>query len=347
MLEASSAPLLLSRDTEPFALLPASDRAWIETHDIALAAAIRRRNGSVAAVALLGGKRGGAGYDRTDCWFIATLLTAAAAAWDLGTRSADEDDAALECDRCGRVSSNGSVCGCGGTSIVASLPRRLAGKFEVQRRLGAGGMGVVYLARDLTLGRDVALKTLPRRGADAIARLRDEARAMAALNHAALATIYGLEFWRGTPVLVVEYFAGGTLADRVARGPLSREETIALGIRLADALGYMHERGLLHRDVKPSNIAFTADGAGKLLDFGLSDAEAQTAGTPGYLPPEAFDGAPPDVALDLWGLAVVLLQARGGDAAYPADFFRRALAARASDRFQSAGEMRDALSGRE
>jgi serine/threonine protein kinase len=270
------------------------------------------------------------------------LLTAAAAAWERTGSGPDDAEAAFECDACGRVSPPATRCGCGGTLRAALLPRRLSGKFEILGRCGTGGMGVVYLARDIALQRDVALKTLPVRRDEAVARLRDEARAMATLNHDALATIYGLELWRRTPVLVVEYCAGGTLAGVIARRSLSRAELLALGIRLTGALVYMHDRGFLHRDVKPSNIGFTADGDAKLLDFGLSDADA-AAGTPGYLPPETLAGAAPDAAIDLWGLAVVLLQAaRDHDPALAA-FFARALAPARAARFRTARDMRDAL----
>jgi tRNA A-37 threonylcarbamoyl transferase component Bud32 len=341
MLEESPAPVLLDRDTEPFVLLPARDRAWLDARDVSLAAPIHLRNGTVAAIVLLGPRRGGGSYDRTDRWFIATLLAAAAAAWD--DRDLPPEDDALECVRCGRLSASATGCACGGELMAARLPHRLAGKFDVRRRLGAGGMGVVYLAHDVTLGRDVALKTLPRRRGDAVSGLRDEARAMAALNHEALATIYGLEIWRGTPVLVVEYLAGGTLADRLARGALPQREAVALGVRLAGALAYMHERGLLHGDVKPGNIGFTADGIAKLLDFGLSDTEGSAAGTPGYQPPEAVDGAPADAAVDLWGLALVLQQASADADERLIAFFRRGLARARQDRFRSAREMHGAL----
>ena len=343
LLEQSPAPIELRRDSEPFVLLPVTDRAWLEARHAALAAALRGRNGSVLAIVLLGPRRGGASYDRTDRWYIATLLSAAASAWQTPAVSADELDRARECAACGRVSDGADRCACGGTLEEALLPRRLAAKFELRRRLGSGGMGVVYLARDLSLGRDVALKTLPERGADAVLRLRNEARAMAALNHAALATIYGLEVWRNTPVLVVEHLPGGTLADRLDSGALTREETIALGLCLTGALIYMHDRGLLHRDIKPSNIGFTADGAVKLLDFGLSDAEGP-AGTPGYLPPEALAGSAPDAAVDLWGTAAVLLEAAGTrDDPALAAFFEQAFRPAPADRFASARAMQEAL----
>jgi tRNA A-37 threonylcarbamoyl transferase component Bud32 len=344
MLEASSGPIALTRNAEPFVLLPARERAWVEAHDVALAAPIRLRDGALAGVALVGPLRDGATYGRTDRWFISTLLTGAGAAWDVPETPRGREEPAFECERCGLVWHTAPVpCLCDAAAMPASLPRRLAGKFEAVRRLGAGGMGVVYLARDLALGRDVALKTLPALRDGSVARLRDEARAMAALNHGSLATIYGLEVWRRTPVIVVEYFAGGTLADRLVHGPLPQADILALGIRLADGLRYMHERGLLHRDVKSSNIGLTSDGVSKLLDFGLSGDAGTPAGTPAYLPPEALDGAAPDTAVDLWGLCTVLLEAGGGQRGELAAFFERALAPAREPRFQSAADIREAL----
>jgi tRNA A-37 threonylcarbamoyl transferase component Bud32 len=343
ILQESPAPVALSRDAEPFVLLPRHDREWLEMRDVMLAAPIRLRDGTIGGVALLGSRRGGGTYTRIDRWFISTLLAGAAAAWIVADEATESDLPAFECERCGLVSDATPLpCGCG-AAAAASLPRRLAGKFVVQRRLGAGGMGVVYLARDTTLDRDVALKTLPAMSEGSVARLRDEARAMAALNHRSLATIYGLEMWRRTPVLVVEYFAGGTLADRLARDLLSRDEVLALGLCLADALIYMHERGVLHRDLKPANIGVTADGEMKLLDFGLSADFGAPAGTAAYLPPEALAGGAPDTAVDLWGLATVLLHSGGESCEALAPFFARALAQARETRFQSGGEVRAAL----
>jgi tRNA A-37 threonylcarbamoyl transferase component Bud32 len=334
---------VLSRESEPLVLLPKDEREWLQEREVGLASALRRRNGTTAAIVLLGTRRGGAAYDRIDRWFVSTLVTAAAA-WDVAEQEHGDRDEALECARCGVVAkAEPLACGCGAAAVPARLPRVLAGKFEVARRIGSGGMGVVYLARDASLGRDVALKTLPAHGGGAVVRLRDEARAMAALNHPALATLYGVELWRGSPVLVVEYMAGGTLAARLTKGSMRLDEVIALGISIADALIYMHARGVLHRDVKPSNLGLTDDGAVKLLDFGLSGDEANPAGTPAYLPPEALAGAAPDAAVDLWGLAVVLREAGGARHAELEPFFRRALATTPGDRYPSAVALRDAL----
>jgi hypothetical protein len=349
MLDESTAVLDLSKEGPLFGLLPRNDREWLEVNGIELAAAVKLRDGAIAAVVGLGAKHGHAQFDRGDRWFISTLLAGAAVAWDSLSVVSEggHEEPAVECSGCGRVADSEPVpCGCGREARTAALPIRLAGKFTVLRRLGSGGMGVVYLGRDRALERDVALKTLPELLDGAVSRITDEARAMAALNHESLATIYGLEFWRRTPVLVVEYFPEGTLADRLARGPMPPGEAVALGSRVAGALAYMHARGVVHRDIKPSNIGLTAGGAPKLLDFGLAADGETFAGTPEYLPPEALDGTPPTAAVDLWGLSTVLLEACGGRGALPpalAAFFDRALAPAARSRFQSSEEIRGAL----
>ena len=130
-------------------------------------------------------------------------------------------------------------------------------------------MGVVYRAKDLTLGRAVALKTLPATSPEDSARLRREARAMAAITHPNLALIFGVETWQGTPILVIEYLAGSTLAERLPTGPMAWEEVLELSLVLASVLERVHGSGILHRDVKPSNIGFTEEDVPKLLDFGL------------------------------------------------------------------------------
>lgn len=294
-------------------LLPPADRRWAESNDVCLVAALKRPDGEIGAVVALGPRAGGLPFDRRDRWTVMTLTTTAAAAWRDAAVEPGQSEAALECPQCGAVvDAEPLPCACGADASLAALPAVLAGKFRVNRRIGAGGMGIAYLARDEMLDRDVALKTLPRLRHPAARLVREEARAMAALSHESLATLYGVETWRHTPVLVVEYCPEGTLADRLAPGPLRPGGAIALGIRLGRALVYMHARGVLHRDVKPSNIAFS-DGAPKLLDFGLSArTNERLAGSAAYLPPEAFRGAAPTGANDLWALATVMLEAVGG-----------------------------------
>jgi hypothetical protein len=342
LMREAAEPLDVSVTGGLFALLPREDRDWVVANAVHLLAPLTRRDGDIAAVVAVGPKTSGAPFDRRDRWLTVALLLTAATAFEDNARSSETpeglrsasaaamDEAAFECPHCGLVTASPLLpCGCGRAATLAALPQWVAHKFRVERRVGSGGMGVVYLAHDSALDRDVALKTLPRLRPGAVARLREEARAMAALNHESLATLYGLEIWRGTPVLVVEYFPNGTLATRLSRGPLSPDDAVALGIRLARALVYMHARAVQHRDLKPSNIAFTASGAAKLLDFGLAtlsspaDADDEPpdeggmfgepfVGTRRYAPPEALRGMPSSPNGDRWALAVVILEAASG-----------------------------------
>ena len=172
-------------------------------------------------------------------------------------------------------------------------------------------MGVVYLARDVVLHRHVAVKTLPVAAVQGLVRLRQEGRAMAAMAHPAIAQIHGVETWRGRPLLVVEYLAGGTLAARLDQGPVPGEQAVNIAITVAEALAALHDAGYVHGDVKPSNIGFlSADGAVKLLDFGLTrladDGDGLAGGTLPYLSPEVLLGASAGPADDVWALCVVL-----------------------------------------
>jgi hypothetical protein len=340
----------LSNGGRLLTLLPRRERDHLAANAIELVASVKRRDGTIRAIVGCGRRPNGVAFDSQDQWFLTVLATAAGSVPGRHRvqHSAADLDLAFECPSCGRVAdrSHAARC-CGSTPTLAALPRHLHGKFVVERHLGTGGMGVVYLARDTTLDRDVALKTLPELRPEAVALLRDEARAMAGLNHEHLAVIYGLEVWRDTPVLIVEYLEGGTLTEKMRRGPLPLHDVAAIGCRLADALTYMHERKVLHRDIKPSNIGFTATGRVKLLDFGLA-ASRRRGGTPAYLPPEVAQSARPGVAFDLWALSVVLREIaadrtlRDMPPAFAA-FFERALAVEPERRFRDARELRAAL----
>ena len=167
---------------------------------------------------------------------------------------------------------------------MAGLPQRV-GSYEIVDRIGAGGMGEVYRARDTRLGRDVAIKILSRdlvSDSQLVARLEREAHLMAALNHPAIATIHGVETFEGAPALVLELVEGPTLAERLARQRFAESETLSVALQIAEALEMAHDRGIVHRDLKPANIKFTTQGRVKVLDFGIAK----------MVPPARDDAAP-------------------------------------------------------
>src|SRR5512139_1611650 len=149
--------------------------------------------------------------------------------------------------------------------------------YEIISRLGKGGMGEVYQAKDKKLGRDVAIKVLPKefaQDADRVARFQREAKLLASLNHPNIAAIHGLEESSGTNFLVLELVEGETLADQIKRDPIAVEESLKVALQITEALEAAHEKGVIHRDLKPANIKVTPDGKVKVLDFGLAKAYA-------------------------------------------------------------------------
>lgn len=200
------------------------------------------------------------------------------------------------------------------------------GPYRIDGVLGAGGMGVVFRARDTRLNRTVALKALaPERTEDPAwrERLRREARAAAALSHPGIATVYALEEFGDHLYIAGEYVAGETLREEIRRGPQAATRVADTGARIADALAAAHAQGIVHRDLKPENVIRTAEGGIKILDFGLAriaaDADAapltaagRVLGTPAYMSPEQVRGGAIDFRSDLFSLGIVLYEMAAG-----------------------------------
>ena len=215
------------------------------------------------------------------------------------------------------------------------------GPYEIVAPLGAGGMGEVYRARDIKLGREVALKLLPplfAADADRVARFEREARLLASLNHPHIGAIYGFEDAGDMPALVLELVEGPTLDDSVRRGPVPLSEALAVAQQIADALDAAHSAGIIHRDLKPSNIKVKPDGVVKVLDFGIAKvllpegsgpdlSESPTSsgggtiggvilGTAAYMSPEQARGQPVDKRSDIWAFGCVLFEMLTGSSPF-------------------------------
>ena len=232
------------------------------------------------------------------------------------------------------------------------LPARRLGPYEIVGQLGAGGMGEVWLARDTRLEREVALKVLPARltSPEALSGFRNEALALASLNHPNIATIHGLEEMPGgSMVLVLERVEGESLGARLARAPFAMDEALQVCAQVATALEVAHERGVVHRDLKPGNVMIGPRGLVKVLDFGLAKRtwgltneggapggvagaafggtpagqpatlSGPVAGTPGYMSPEQVLAGTQDERTDVFAFGCLLYECLSGRRAFPAD----------------------------
>jgi eukaryotic-like serine/threonine-protein kinase len=213
------------------------------------------------------------------------------------------------------------------------------GRYEIRSKLGAGGMGEVYRARDTELGRDVAVKVLPTSfSADSnrLQRFQQEACAASALNHPNILSIYDVGKHDGSPYVVSELLEGETLRKRIGGTALGQRRAIDYALQIANGLAAAHEKGIIHRDLKPDNIFVTNDGRVKILDFGLAKLtqldgdQAQTdiptrrvdtdpgvvMGTVGYMSPEQLKGRAVDQRSDIFSFGAILYEMLSGRRAF-------------------------------
>ena len=360
--------------SDQFRSFPEEDQKWLSDEDFRLLVPLSATDGATLGLIALGGKKSDLPFSKSDH----SLLSAVASSVSLGLenrllqtspsfsdarssgrgiRVGSSELPANECPTCGTVypAATKSCLACKRELVPAMVPHYLQDKFRFDYRIGRGAMGVVYRAEDLILERAVAVKTLPHLSSQGQRRLRQEAKAMAALSHPNLALIFGAETWRETPLLIFEYLDGGTLADRIRQGRMQFKEAISLGVVLTEALSEIHRSNILHRDIKPSNIGFKSDGTPKLLDFGLArilteksensvptsvqirsllekgqsndatlaktsvTAEGFVVGTPLYLSPEALLLGKANRLSDLWALAVTLYESIAGKNPFESD----------------------------
>src|SRR5271155_1205781 len=215
------------------------------------------------------------------------------------------------------------------------------GPYEIVSPLGAGGMGEVYRARDIRLGRDVAIKVLPQAlslDADRLRRFEQEALATAALNHPNILAVFDIGASEGSPYVVSELLEGETLRERLRGGPIPVRKALDCALQFAHGLAAAHEKGIIHRDLKPENLFLTKDGRLKILDFGLakltqSEPGAQTSlatvshgteagmvlGTAGYMSPEQVRGLALDTRSDIFSFGAILYEMLSGKRAFHGD----------------------------
>lgn len=212
--------------------------------------------------------------------------------------------------------------------MIAGDRKVIADRYDLVREVGRGGMGAVWLGRDTVLGRDVALKRvglMPGAASPDLQRAEREARLAARLNHPHVVAVFDLIEDGDDTWLVMEYVEGVTLSALVKRdGALTPDEAAPLVRQAADALAAAHAAGIVHRDVKPSNMLLTRDGKVKLTDFGIARAEADASltqtglvtGSPAYLAPEVASGATATEASDVWSLGATLYHLLAGRTPY-------------------------------
>src|SRR5437867_6879555 len=229
-------------------------------------------------------------------------------------------------------------------------PNTTISQYSIVSKIGEGGMGEVYRARDTKLGRDVAIKVLPAAftsDAERLRRFEQEAQAAGALNHPNILVIFHIGTHQGAPYIVSELLEGETLGERMAGAALPQRKALDYALQIARGLAAAHEKGIVHRDIKPDNIFVTDDGRVKLLDFGLakltgaSETQSQTEiptrrvdtdpgtvmGTMAYMSPEQLKGQPADLRSDIFSFGAILYEMLSGKRAFRGDSMAETMSA--------------------
>src|SRR5260221_2096772 len=230
-------------------------------------------------------------------------------------------------------------------------PNTTIAQYTIVSKIGEGGMGVVWRARDSKLGRDVAIKVLPAslsENTDRLNRFEQEAQADGALNHPNILVIHHIGTHNGAPYIVSELLEGETLRDRMAGAPLPQRKALDYALQIARGLAAAHEKGIVHRDIKPDNIFITDDGRVKILDFGLAKLTSATDGTQsqtevptrkvntdpgtvmgtmGYMSPEQLKGHPADHRSDIFSFGAILYEMLSGKRAFRGDSLAETMSA--------------------
>jgi len=203
--------------------------------------------------------------------------------------------------------------------------------YKISEKLGEGGMGIVYLAKDTKLERMVAIKFLPShiaRNSDERKRFEIEAKAAAALNHPNIATIHAIEHTDDDVFIVMEYIEGHELKEEVKSKKLEAGKVVELALQIAEGLQAAHKKGIVHRDIKSTNIMVTEEGKIKIMDFGLAKIgkgiqltkEQSTLGTAAYMSPEQVRGEDVDHKSDIWSFGVVMYEILTGELPFKGDY---------------------------
>jgi serine/threonine-protein kinase len=281
---------------------------------------------------VFGTKRSEEPYDRDDRELVASVAASLAVLLERRPDEGEADDAFVECPQCGACDQvNATRCAEDGTPLVrVSIPQVLGGRYTIHRRLGRGGMGTVYEARDGALERRVAVKVIRDDmvgSPDAADRFRHEARVAASFAHPNVVTVYDFGITdNARGYLIMERLNGATLGDTLRRdGRLAPSRTLHIMRGVCQAVDAAHRRQLIHRDLKPDNIFLTKEEIPKVLDFGIAkfarpslDSTPLTAtgaivGTLGYMSPEQVRAGAPHPSWDLWALAVVAYEMLAGE----------------------------------